>query len=85
MPGTVVKKRERGLGMGVGTFRGGMLKLSRGEIAQVQGTGSGGRGGGRGGRGGRGSRGGSSGRGRSSGDDRGRGGGRGRGRGRGRN
>ena len=33
------KKRARGLGMGVGRFAGGTLKLSRDEIASVTGSG----------------------------------------------
>ena len=33
------RKRERGLKMGVGTFSGGVLKLSREEIARVSGGG----------------------------------------------
>ncbi|KZS97988.1 hypothetical protein SISNIDRAFT_405834, partial [Sistotremastrum niveocremeum HHB9708] len=48
------KQREKGLRMGVGKFENGMLKLSRDDIAKVQGSSSRG---GRGGRGGRGSRG----------------------------
>ena len=31
-----VQRRERGLGMGVGRFKGGMLRLSREEINSVQ-------------------------------------------------
>ncbi|KAI5893771.1 uncharacterized protein SCHCODRAFT_02730497 [Schizophyllum commune H4-8] len=59
-----VRRRERGLKMGVGKFKGGVLRLGREDIARVEGRGEGGgRGGGRGGRGGRG---------------RGRGGGRGK-------
>lgn len=38
------RKRERGLKMGVGRFSGGMLKLSREEIATAQGSSSSGRG-----------------------------------------
>ncbi|CAL1702181.1 unnamed protein product [Somion occarium] len=53
------KRRERGMRMGVGSFSGGVLKLSRGEIATATGAQRGrgrGRGGSRGrGRGGRGS------------------------------
>ncbi|TRM67994.1 hypothetical protein BD626DRAFT_580977 [Schizophyllum amplum] len=68
--GQGVRKRERGMKMGVGSFKGGVLKLSREDIARVEGGGRGGsRGGGRGsregGRGGReGSRGGRGGGGR---------------------
>ncbi|KZP03848.1 hypothetical protein FIBSPDRAFT_768340 [Athelia psychrophila] len=60
------RKRDRGLKMGVGKFRGGMLKLSRDEISTAQGGGARGRGGsrGRGGRGGGGRGGGGRGRGR---------------------
>ncbi|KAF8076300.1 hypothetical protein FPV67DRAFT_1407592 [Lyophyllum atratum] len=44
------KKRERGLKMGVGTFRGGYLTLSRDDVSMVEGVGQGrGRGRGRGG------------------------------------
>jgi hypothetical protein len=34
------KKRERGLGMGVGSFRGGILTLGKQEIQNVQGSSS---------------------------------------------
>lgn len=40
------RKRERGLGMGIGKFQGGVLKLSKGEIGKVNGkarSGSGGK------------------------------------------
>jgi len=59
-------KREKGLRMGVGSFRGGVLKLDRNELAAVQGSNSRGRG--------------LRGRGRGGGRGRGRGTGRGRGR-----
>ncbi|KII94780.1 hypothetical protein PLICRDRAFT_33591 [Plicaturopsis crispa FD-325 SS-3] len=62
----VPRKRDRGLKLGVGKFSGGMLRLSKDEIANVN-NGGVGRGGSRGGSRGRGGRG------------RGRGGGRGRG------
>lgn len=32
------KKREKGLRMGVGSFRGGVLRLSKDEIRSVEGT-----------------------------------------------
>ncbi|GLB33721.1 hypothetical protein LshimejAT787_0106050 [Lyophyllum shimeji] len=39
--GTPPRKRERGLKMGVGTFRGGYLRLSREDISMVEGGGQG--------------------------------------------
>ncbi|TFL05770.1 hypothetical protein BDV98DRAFT_560617 [Pterulicium gracile] len=45
------KKRDRGLSMGVGRFSGGVLKLSRDDIAKATGTSGRGRGGGSRGRG----------------------------------
>lgn len=52
------KKRERGLKMGVGSFSGGVLKLSRAEVAAASGQGQRGpqRKGGRGGKSSRGGR-----------------------------
>ncbi|SPO32199.1 uncharacterized protein UTRI_02756 [Ustilago trichophora] len=47
------RKRQRGLGMGIGKFQGGMLKLSSEEISKVNGKGRGGSCGSRGGKGGK--------------------------------
>ncbi|SPO25140.1 uncharacterized protein UTRI_02756_B [Ustilago trichophora] len=47
------RKRQRGLGMGIGKFQGGMLKLSSQEISKVNAKGRGGSSGGRGGKGGK--------------------------------
>ncbi|OJT13338.1 hypothetical protein TRAPUB_10104 [Trametes pubescens] len=76
-------KREKGLRMGVGSFKDGILRLGKNEIGAIEASGRG-RGRGRGGKGGGRGRGGGGGRGRDGGGGRGRGGGgRGGGRGRG--
>lgn len=76
-------KREKGLRMGVGSFKDGILRLGKNEIGAIEASGRG-RGRGRGGRGAGRGQGGGGGRGRDGGGSRGRGGGgRGGGRGRG--